>query len=428
MTGIARPLTPAGSGTITRHDIRARKMSEWRRGWRIVLGAGLAAGTGVNLLYYVFSIFIPALQKETGWTLGQFSTLQALIGLGSLAAPAVGYAMDRVGLRAIYALGMALLALLFVVIAALPLAPWLFGAIVFATGLIGVATTSIAYTRAVNGWFVASRGFALAVAATGLSLSAVAMPPVFEWIVSTYGWRAGYLLLAALAGGIGLPAILVLLKDPKTEPGKAATRHAPDDTGFVSSPPFWLMCGAMVAINLPGSGMLSQMVPMLVGEGLTARTAALGISAFAAGQFVGRLACGWLLDRANPLRVAFAFTLVPSFGCLALFGLQHSAIAALLGVAAIGVQQGAEIDLLGYLVARRFGLDRYSTIYGWVQTAGWTGTLCGILAFGRMHDWTGSFALFQLCAAASYAIAATLFLFVRLPRLEARGPHGSVPA
>jgi hypothetical protein len=63
-------------------------MEEWRRGWRTVLGSGLAAGTGVSLLYFVFSMFIPQLQKETGWTLGQFSQLQALVGVGSLAASA----------------------------------------------------------------------------------------------------------------------------------------------------------------------------------------------------------------------------------------------------------------------------------------------------------------------------------------------------
>jgi hypothetical protein len=39
-------------------------MEEWRRGWRTVLGAALAAATGVNLLYFVFSLFIPHLQKK----------------------------------------------------------------------------------------------------------------------------------------------------------------------------------------------------------------------------------------------------------------------------------------------------------------------------------------------------------------------------
>ena len=149
-------------------------MDEWRRGWPVVAGAALAAATGINLLYYVFSIFIPPLQQETGWTLGQFSQLQALVGLGSLTAPAVGWAMDRHGVRPVYAMGMAMLTLLFLTIAILPFVPTLFGVMVFITGLIGVWTSSLAYTRAVAGWFHHNRGMALALAATAASAGKVA--------------------------------------------------------------------------------------------------------------------------------------------------------------------------------------------------------------------------------------------------------------
>ena len=108
-------------------------MDEWRRGWPVVTGAALAAATGINLLYYVFSIFIPPLQQETGWTLGEFSQLQALVGVGSLTAPAVGWAMDRYGVRPVYALGMAMLTLLFLTVAIMPFVPALFGVMVFIT-------------------------------------------------------------------------------------------------------------------------------------------------------------------------------------------------------------------------------------------------------------------------------------------------------
>jgi cyanate permease len=122
-----------------------------------------------------------------------------------------------------------------------------------------------------------------------------------------------------------------------------------------------------------------------------------------------------MLDRVHPQRTAFFFTLIPAIGCVLLWQTQNHYAAALFAVAAIGVQQGAEIDLLAYFVARRFGLDRYGSIYGWVQVAGWMGTLCGVLLFGKIHDWTGSYDLFQAGAVFSYIIAATAFLFVRLP-------------
>lgn len=389
-------------------------MDEWRRGWPVVTGAALAAATGINLLYYVFSIFIPPLQQETGWTLGEFSQLQALVGVGSLTAPAVGWAMDRYGVRPVYALGMAMLTLLFLTVAIMPFVPTLFGVMVFITGLIGVWTTSIAYTRAVAGWFHVNRGMALALAATGLSLSAVLMPPLFGLVIENQGWRAGYLLLAALSGLVGLPAILFLLKGT---PAALLTKDAPDvtDPSVLRSPGFWLLILSMLCINFPGSGILSQMVPMMLEEGVAAGAAALGISAFAAGQVVGRLACGYLLDRANPQRVAFFFTLVPALGCFLLWQMTGSPAVAFLAVAAIGVQQGAEIDLFAFFVARRFGLARYGTIYGWIQVAAWTSTIVGVLSFGKVHDLTGGYGLFQLAGGLAYAVGAILIAMVSLP-------------
>ena len=393
-------------------------MTEWKRGWPVVLGAALAAGTGVNLLYNISSIFLPQLQKETGWSLGQFSQISALVGLGSLAAPAAGWAMDRFGFRKVYALGMILLACVYIIVTLLPLALGFYASAVFAAGLVGLLTSSIAYTRAVNGWFTVNRGFALSLAATGLSLSAVIAPPLFEQLVTAEGWRAGYFALALLAGLIGLPAILFLLRDEPDTARPTITHDAPVDKGHMRTPAFWLLALMLFCMNFPGSGMLSQMVPMLLEEGMTAKTAALGISAFAAGQVGGRLACGWLLDRTNPAQVGFWFTLVPAIGCLMLWKFEGNVLLSMIAVTAVGVQQGAEIDLLGYFVARRFGLARYGIIYGWIQTAGWAGVIGGILMFGQIHDLTGSYTLFQLVGAFAYLGGAFAILAVRLPPRE----------
>ena len=167
-------------------------MEEWRRGWRTVLGAALAAATGVNLLYFVFSLFIPHLQKETGWTLGQFSQLQAIVGIGSLAAPLAGWAMDRYGCRKVWAAGMVAIALLYMVVGVAPVIPAMFGALVFALCFFFVSSTSFFYTRAVNSWFERQRGLALALSATGISLAAIFLPPVLERIITFEGWRTGF--------------------------------------------------------------------------------------------------------------------------------------------------------------------------------------------------------------------------------------------
>ena len=77
-------------------------MSEWRSGWRVVLGAALAAATGVNSFICVRTLSSAAAEGRRGGP-GP-PQLQAPVGL-SLAAPAVGWAMDRWGFRRVYATG-----------------------------------------------------------------------------------------------------------------------------------------------------------------------------------------------------------------------------------------------------------------------------------------------------------------------------------
>ena len=70
---------------------------EWRRGWRVVLGAAMAGGFGIPLFYYVFSLFLLGMSKEFGVSRGEMANVQALIVVGALFAPLVGRLLDRRG-------------------------------------------------------------------------------------------------------------------------------------------------------------------------------------------------------------------------------------------------------------------------------------------------------------------------------------------
>ena len=84
----------------------------------------------------------------------------------------------------------------------------------------------------------------------------------------------------------------------------------------------------------------------------------------------------------------------------------------------VGVQQGAETDLLAYFIARKFGLDRYGMILaGCRPRAGPRPS--GILLFGRIHDVTGSYAL-PAYGVFAYALGAVMISSIQLPRLTPR--------
>ena len=52
---------------------------EFRDGWRILLGAALAAGTGVGMVFLNFSMFVLPLSQELGVSRGDLGSVQALI-------------------------------------------------------------------------------------------------------------------------------------------------------------------------------------------------------------------------------------------------------------------------------------------------------------------------------------------------------------
>lgn len=394
-------------------------MDEWRRGWRIVLGAAIGGGTGATLLFFTFSLFIIPMSAELGGTRGDMANMQALVGVGALVSPLVGWAVDRWGFRAVFAF-CALVTVanhLFIATTVSSLALFAVSAAIF--GAFGIGTGPLAYTRPINAWFDRQRGLALGLGASGLAISTMIAPPLLALVVETYGWRGGYLALGAIAGLIGLPAVLLLVKN---EPPAGTVAHheahgiaAPQDRAFFREPIFWILAASITCMSIPGAGFLSQMSPQLQEEGLSATSAALGISAFAAGQVTGRLIAGFALDRFRPSIVGFLFTAVPALGFLLIWTTQDMFLFAMMAAALIGIQQGAEIDLFAYIVARRFGMVRYGTIYGWLLGIAWIGNAIGVLAAGWSHDATGSYALLQIVSAGLFVAGAVLIALVRLP-------------
>jgi predicted MFS family arabinose efflux permease len=394
--------------------------AEWRRGWPIVLGAAAGSATGLGLLFYVASLFVGPLTHEFGWTRGQIAGATALSGIGAFAAPVVGYLIDRFGVRVVTAICTLVISGCYVGLARMQNDLAMFTVYVTLIGVVGIGTIGFAYTRPIAAWFMAHRGFALGVSASGVSITALVAPPLLQWLITEHGWRAGYMALAMVALLVGLPLSLLLLRDrpPADEDGQPSemdqaqpgvTRsQAIRDTIRVRS--FWLLAVAIFCVNAAGSGALSQISPLLTDRGFSAARAALGVSAYAGGLLFGRLACGWLLDRGVPWRVAFAFTSIPALGIIILMFPGIGFVLALASCFLIGLQQGSELDVMAYLVAKIFGIRTYATIYGVIYVAGILGTAVGTYVFGHLFDLYHSYSVALIAAAISFLIGATAFL------------------
>lgn len=380
---------------------------EWREGWRVVAGAALALGTALPIWNYVSSLFVVHLTGEFGWTRGQLASATAAAFIGSLAGPFVGKLADNFGVRPVLGFGLIGYAAMFVALALQPGTLLAYTVIIMFHTMIGVACGGAIFSRAVASWFDRSRGFALGLTMTGVPLSAALVAPAVQAMIDGYGWRSGYLLLAGLALCVGLPLVLALVRE-RPRPAVDVPQEGAEWAQIVRSGGFWLLALSLLPVNAAGTGIMSAMAPMLTDQGISAAMAATMVSTFAVAVIVARLAAGWSIDRYPPHIVAAVVTGIPALGCALLLFADGSPLWATFALLLIGVQQGAEIDLVGYLLARLFGMRNFASAYGvCVAFLGLSGA-AGVAWFGRSFDASGSYASVIALAVPAYLLGAAL--------------------
>jgi MFS family permease len=404
----------AGSKPFEPADI-----AEWRNGWRIVLGAAIGLGTGIGLYLLVASFFIKRITAEFGWTRGDMGDAgMVAFVVGAVALPLLGRVLDRFGFRRVVLVCAPCLCLLYLAIATQPGSYAFYLALMVWGGIFGGGTGAMVYTRPVVANFQRQRGLALGVATAGTSIAALIVPSILAVVVASFGWRAGYYVLIVITLFIGLPLALFLIGNAK-EGAARATDEVPDETHVTArdatvaealrSTPFWLLAIALMAINIPGSGVVGQLAPMISDKGMSDATVAIVMSIYAAGLMVGRVVTGFSLDRMQPALVAAVTTFIPAIGVLMLLIPTSSFAVAAIAVALMGIQQGSEVDLLAYFISRNFGLKYYSSIYGLIAVAGASSTATALVFFGNIHDITGSYDIALWVGAMGFLVGTAAF-------------------
>ena len=392
---------------------QGERESEWRIGWRVVLASAIGNGTGVSLLFLTFSMFLLPIGADLGLGRGEVGTVQSLIITAALGAPLVGWLIDRRGFRWAFTLFTLLMALAQIAMALWVNSLWSLALAIAMVGLLGGGNSAVSLTRPVNAHFHRHRGVALGLVGAGVSVTMIIVPPLLQLVIDGEGWRGGLIMLTAISTLVGLPLVLALMPG-HIAVARGAKRAGPGDRGFWAERDFWLLALANVTATCATSGVISQLAPMLREEGLSAAVAAWGVSAFAAGQLIGKLAGGLLLDRFDPRAVAVLVTILPVAGLIVFLANPGLVWAVLLASALIGLLHGADVDIFAYFVARRFGMDRYGTVFGALHGLGWGGTALGIGGFGFAFDLTGGYEPAQLAAIGLLVVGALLLLPIRL--------------
>lgn len=395
--------------------------AEWRQSWHLVALTALGLTCAPTTLpVYSIGIFVAPFQAEFGWGRGEIQTaILFSTGLSIFCAPLAGSLIRRFGLRKTILPGLVGMVIACLIAAANTGALWQLYAAYALMSVLGTGAGAVGWTTLISGRFDKARGLALGLALSGTGLCAALMPQIANLGIWLYGWRGAYLMMAAFTAVIVLPICTLLLPD-QSIPHENTDRQSRLHAGMESRTAlrhwrFWVLGASTAAIYLVVGGLLPNIVPALQDIGMTATEAASIMGLFGVSVIIGRICVGALVDHFWAPGVAVAVLVPAAIGCLMLQG-EVTMVTAALSVALIGAATGMELDVLGFLAARYFGLTDYARIYGrlYVFVAATAGV--APMTFGYIYDWTGSYALpLQVSAGLLLAGGAGMLALGRYP-------------
>tara|TARA_B110000503_G_scaffold87572_1_gene132987 strand:- start:102 stop:1328 length:1227 start_codon:yes stop_codon:yes gene_type:complete len=391
---------------------------EFSRHWLLVLVCAAGIGVGVSALpFYTQGLFIEAWIADFGWTRAQAS-LGILGSTLALAAvlPFIGSIVDRYGLVTPVMISLLGLSAAYVLLGLFVQSIATFVILAMLQAILGSASSPLAYTRAINTVFNKQRGLALGVALSGAGVAATFGPTLISNAIDAFGWRGAYFAMALFTLVVGAVIVIVLsrLNGAKT-PENIDTEAASKDFKIAkASRTYWTIMAAIFCLSLGLGGLMIHFVPILLDLGLPTSAAVKIAGVIGIAVVLGRLLVGFAVDRifAPWVAIAILFTCICGILALALLGSTVAVPAAFV----IGFSVGAEVDLIGYLVARYFGIHAYGQIYGRQYSAFLIATGLSPVILGAVRDVTGTYTASLFIAAAFMIVSAALF--AKLPKFD----------
>ncbi|MCX2973964.1 MFS transporter [Halieaceae bacterium IMCC8485] len=361
------------------------------RAWLPALAGMTCLGLGAGLIG-LFGFFVEPLSQEFGVGVATLNIAPvALLLVPGIIAPLVGRLVDVWPIRRMI-LGGSALALLSLL------------AISFSSSLlqagIGFLCFSIGITFygpvVINGLMVklypGQEGRALAIAALGISIASMTLPPAMGAALQIVEWREALAVMSIVL--LAIVWLWVLLGIPADAGAVADSPQAKVDREIYRRAEFW-MVGITVALTLNVMVILTICYPpLLASRGFTAVEAGLFLAVGGAGGALGKLTVAVLADKLRPHTrwFAAAILLVKLVGLILLL-MTDVTYLIVVSVAMMGFSGGAFLPMHPYLNSRYFKADIIGQVNGAQGPLFLPLGLVGAPLAGYVFDQTGSYTL-----------------------------------
>jgi len=358
------------------------------------LGLTLFVATVINAGMWVIIVIMPAIEAEYGGTRAMASLPYTVTMVGfALGNYVIGRAVDHFGITAS-------------LIVAATMTAIGFGLATLSSSLLVLSFTQflVGFASAVgfgpliadiSHWFVRRRGIAVAIAASGNYLSGAIWPILLAEVLAESGWRAVYIVMAAVTLVAVIPLAFALRRRLPQEVQTAAQNTSLVNAKTVGLSPRALQyllgfagIGCCVAMSMPQVHIVAYCVDLGFGPAVGAQMLSLMLLCGVASRIVSGLVADLLggvrtLLIGSCLQCLALFLYLPSGGMVSLY-----VVSLVFGLSQGGIVPSYALVVREYMPAKEAGAR-----VGFVLMATILGMALGAWLSGVTYDLSGSYTL-----------------------------------
>lgn len=398
-------------------------------GWIVVLGCVCITATVVPMVMSLANVYLLSVTEDMAISRSAFTLVNTITqSMGIIFSPIVAKKLATGDLKKIQTI--ALIAFVGAYFSfSFATAVWQLYLLAIVLGIAYTSSTLIPVSMMITNWFEEKRGLAMSIAMAGIGLGGFIFSPVLSYLLTTFGWRASYRIMAVLLLAITIPISLFVLKKSPSEMGLQAygatkkaeqTTHEEKESALtvnqlIRQPVFLMLVFGIFCNGLLNSGSLGQFPPALEEmHGVVVKSSI--ISLYSLVGIFGKLILGWIDDRFGTVKSAI-------FGCgfmtLAFILLLNGHQLVMIYLMAFCFGLGTPIGTVSppLITARIYGRKHYAEVYGIISSISQVGLTLGSLIIASIYDKTGSYQNgWKLLIVLTITTMITWILSMRMPR------------
>lgn len=342
-----------------------------------VLGPFQIFAGGTSL--FALGVMGPAIYADTGWNRALvFSGLTVALLSSAIISPIIGHRIDRIGGKPIMITGTIINALACIAMSAVTniyayLAVWIMVGIAMRMFLFDSTFATVVQRVPAD-----QNRVAISTVAIFGGMSATIFWPLGHALITAFGWRATYLIFAALNLFVALPMLLYALRRQPSPPRPSASTRDKPAASSQETPPLLTGRARILALTLFSvvlgasafmmGALTVHMIGIIEATGIAAALAVTIASLKGAAQAIGRLWEILFASHLSPMTVARISLALAPIAFIILMASGSSVSAALLFTLTIGASHGLITIVRGTLPLVLFGREGYGAVLGLLAT------------------------------------------------------------